>query len=81
MGALPLFSRQVVGLSMGQRQTKDLVINALRQAILHRGILQALVHHSDRGSQYASHEFQALLQDYGITPSMSGTGNFMTTLS
>ena len=72
---LDLFSRQVVGLSMAQRQTKDLVMKALRQAILHRGIPQALVHHSDRGSQYASQDFQNLLKAYGITPSMSGTGN------
>lgn len=72
---LDLFSRQVVGLSMSQRQTKDLVMRALHQAIRHRGHPQALVHHSDRGSQYTSHDFQNLLKAYGITPSMSGTGN------
>jgi len=72
---LDLFSRQVVGLSMSQKQPIDLVIRALQQAIRHRGHPQALVHHSDRGSQYASHDFQNLLKAYGITPSMSGTGN------
>ncbi len=72
---LDLFFRQVMRLSMSQRQTEDLVIRAFQQAIRQRGHPPALVHHSDRGSQYASCDFQNLLKTYGITPSMSGTGN------
>lgn len=72
---LDLFSRKVIGLSMAERQTKDLVMKALDQAITHRGKPEALIYHSDRGSQYTSHDFQKLIKAYGITPSMSGTGN------
>lgn len=72
---LDLFSRRVVGLSMGERMTADLVLKALEQAILHRGPGAGLVHHSDRGSQYTSKDFQSLLLLYGMIASMSGIGN------
>lgn len=72
---LDLFSRKIVGLSMGQRMTKSLVTNAFLQAVQRRGKPQDLTYHSDRGSQYTSYEFQSLLKDYGVTASMSGTGN------
>ena len=58
---LDLFSRRVVGLSMSERMTADLVLKALEQAILHRNPNAGLVHHSDRGSQYTSKDFQSLL--------------------
>ena len=72
---LDLFSRRVVGLSMSERMTADLVLKALEQAILHRNPNADLVHHSDRGSQYTSKAFQALLLFYGMIASMSGSGN------
>lgn len=72
---LDLFSRKIVGLAMEERMTADLVIKALEQAILHRKPRAGLIHHSDRGSQYTSQDFQALLCLYGVIASMSGTGN------
>lgn len=72
---LDLFSRKVVGLSLADRITDDLVIAALEQALIHRNPLPGLMHHSDRGSQYTSQDFQKKLAQYNITASMSGTGN------
>lgn len=72
---LDLFSRRIVGLSMSDRMTDDLVINALQQAITHRQPREGLTHHSDRGSQYTSKNFRDVLKKYCIIPSMSGTGN------
>lgn len=72
---LDLFSRRVVGLSMSDRMTADLVLKALEQAVLHRQPDKGLVHHSDRGSQYTSKDFQSLLLLYNMIASMSGTGN------
>jgi putative transposase len=72
---LDLFSRKIVGLAMEERMTADLVIKALEQAILHRQPKAGLIHHSDKGSQYTSQDFQALLTLYGVIASMSGTGN------
>jgi putative transposase len=72
---LDLFSRRIVGLAMEDRMTDDLVIAALEQALIHRSPSGDLVHHSDKGSQYTSRDFQKLLAQYHITASMSGTGN------
>lgn len=72
---LDLFSRRVVGLSMSERMTTNLVLKALEQAILHRKPQSGVIHHSDKGSQYTSHDFQSLLTLYGLVASMSGTGN------
>ena len=72
---LDLYSRGVVGLAMSERITDDLTQNALRQAILRRQPPKGLIHHSDRGSQYASGEYQALLAKHAITPSMSRRGD------
>jgi putative transposase len=72
---MDLFSRRIVGLSMSERMKDDLVITALQQALIHRQPDAGLIHHSDRGSQYTSQDFQSLLAAYGITASMSGTGN------
>ncbi len=55
--------------------TTDLVVHALEQAITTRRPAAGLVHHSDRGSQYCSHEYQALLRSYGMRASMSRKGN------
>lgn len=72
---LDLFSRRIVGLSMSDRMTDDLVIAALQQALNHRQPHAGLLHHSDRGSQYTSSDFQQLLSRHSIIASMSGRGN------
>ena len=72
---MDLFSRSIVGLSMNARMTKELVINALNQAILRRNWPESFVYHSDRGSQYASYEFQEVLAQAHAILSMSGAGN------
>lgn len=72
---LDLFSRAIVGLAMSDRMTTDLVMAALQQALTHRQPEPGLTHHSDRGTQYTSDEFQQLLKLEGIMASMSGTGN------
>lgn len=72
---LDLYSRKVVGWSMSERMTKDLVLAALEMALLRRRPETQLMHHSDRGSQYASGAFQKLLFDEKITCSMSRKGN------
>jgi putative transposase len=70
-----LFSRRVVGWSMSAAMTAQLVTDALVMAIWRRGKPDALVHHSDRGSQYSSEQFQRLMADHGIVCSMSRSGN------
>jgi transposase InsO family protein len=55
--------------------TRELVISALRMAWFRRKPATGLIHHSDRGSQYASHDYQAVLKEYGMTASMSRKGN------
>lgn len=72
---MDLFSRRIVGLSMGAYMTEGLVMAALDQAITRRGPCRGLLHHSDRGSQYTSNNFQALLEQHDIIASMSATGN------
>jgi putative transposase len=72
---LDLFSRRIIGLAMSERITTDLVLAALKQAIIRRKPTAGLVHHSDKGCQYTSSIFQQLLKTHGIIASMSGTGN------
>jgi len=72
---LDLYSRGIVGLAMSNRITDDLTQNALNQAIGRRNPQAGLIHHSDRGSQYASGDYQALLKKHEITPSMSRKGD------
>jgi len=75
-GVLDLYSRRVVGWSMSERMTSELVTSALRAALRQRcPEAGELLHHSDRGSQYASGAFQKVLHERGITCSMSGVGN------
>ena len=71
---LDLFSRRAVGWSMQASMTSQLVADALMMAVWRRGKPMALLHHSDRGSQYTSEHFQGLLKDQGITCSMSRAG-------
>ena len=72
---LDLYSRRVVGWSMSERMTSELVIAGLTMGLQTRDLGGKELHHSDRGSQYASGAFQKLLADHGITCSMSGKGN------
>jgi len=74
---LGAYSRRIVGWSMSERITKDLVLEALKMALGRRrpDDEAELLHHSDRGSQYASAAFQELLRDENITCSMSRKGN------
>jgi putative transposase len=74
---IDLFSRRVVGWSLRDEMTRDIVIDALRMAWFkrHPGKHAGLIFHSDRGSQYASYDFRTLLSEYGITSSMSRKGN------
>jgi hypothetical protein len=72
---LDLYDRAVVGLSIKPRMTTELVIDALTMAWFRRRPAKGLVHHSDRGSQYASHAFQQQLKAFGMTCSMSRKGN------
>lgn len=68
-------SRKIVGWSMQERMTQDLVLDALRMALGRRRPDGDLLHHSDRGSQYASAAFQTLLREENISCSMSRRGN------
>ena len=72
---LDLYSRRVVGWSMSQKMTSQMVTDALMLAVWRRGKPDALVHHSDWVSQYTSEQFQRLLGELGITCSMSRAGN------
>jgi len=70
-----LFSPRVVGWSMSASMTAQFVTDALVMAIWRRGKPDALLHHSDRGSQYTSEQFQRLMADNGVICSMSRSGN------
>ena len=72
---LDLFNREIVGWSIKPRMTADIVIDALTMAWFRRKPGPGLIHHSDRGSQYASHAFQEKLTEYGMICSMSRKGN------
>jgi transposase InsO family protein len=72
---IDLFSRKVVGWAMAPTMPADLVCAALNMAIRHRSPQQGLIVHSDRGSQYASGQYQALLAKHGFICSMSRKGN------
>ena len=72
---LDTYSHKIVGWSMSERLQKQLVDDALRMAIGRRDLRGELFHYSDQGSQYTSHDFLALLQQYDIQVSMSGVGN------
>ena len=71
---LDLYSRRIVGWSMHDSMTSQLVADALMMAVWRRGKPVALLHHSDQGSQYTSEHFQQLLKEQGITCSMSRAG-------
>ena len=72
---LDAFSRRVIGWALSRNMDDDLTLTTLRMAIRQRGVQPGLVHHSDRGSQYASHDYTDLLTANGIEISMSRKGN------
>lgn len=72
---MDLFSRRIVGWSMSSTLHATIVVDALRMAIDQRLPSAGLVHHSDRGVQYASAEFRAVLAAHGLVASMSRKGN------
>ena len=72
---IDLFSRRVVGWSVSDRLHRSLALAALRRALAIRRPLPGLIHHSDRGSQYCSNDYQAELRRHGVRISMSGKGN------
>jgi len=72
---LDLYSRAVIGWALEARLTGDLAQQALTMAIRHRTPKAGLLHHSDRGSQYATTAYQQLLTTHGMTGSMSRRGN------
>jgi len=69
------FNGEIVGYAMGERLSKNLVSQSLLGAVSTRRPAKGLVHHSDRGSQYCSYEYQSLLKQFGLEASMSGIGN------
>ena len=74
-GHKDLFSGTIVGYAMGERLTRDLVSQSLFKAVAAKRPTQGLIHHSDRGSQYCSHEYRNLMDRFGLKMSMSGKGN------
>lgn len=72
---LDLHSRRVIGWAVSNRMKRDLAIRALNMAIALRRPPKGCIHHSDRGSQYCSHDYQKLLRQHGFKVSMSGKGN------
>jgi putative transposase len=72
---LDMFSRRIVGWAMDDRITQELTLSALRMAIVTRHPKPGLLHHSDRGSQYAAHAYRHLLADHGMLCSMSRKAN------
>lgn len=72
---LDLFSRMVVGWAMSSRIDTRLTLDALEMALRKRCPEAGLIHHSDRGSQYASDDYQKVLEQHGVVPSMSRVGD------
>lgn len=72
---MDLCGKKIVGISMDGRMTKELVINALADAVNRGGKSEGGIMHSDRGSQYCSTEYQRLLRKFGFKCSMSRKGN------
>ena len=69
------YSRRVIGWNLGDSLSRKLSLSALRMALVKRNINQGLIHHSDRGIQYACHDYVDLLRAFRINISMSRSGN------
>jgi len=74
-GHKDVFNGEIVGYAMGERLTRNLVGESLLKAISNRRPAGGIIHHSDRGSQYCSREYQEMLARHELLVSMSGTGN------
>jgi putative transposase len=74
-GHKDLFNGEIVGYAMGERLTRNLVSQSLFRSMIAKRPTKGLLHHSDRGSQYCSHEYRSLLGQFGLEISMSGKGN------
>ena len=72
---IDLYARQIIGWAVKDSMETELCCQALRMAYWRRKPDKGIIHHSDRGSQYASHEYQNLLKEYGMQCSMSRKGN------
>ena len=72
---LDLYSRRVIGWAVSNRMKRDLAIRALDMAVALRKPPRDCIHHSDRGSQYCSHDYQKRPRQHGFKSSMSGKGN------
>jgi transposase InsO family protein len=72
---LDLHSRRVIGWAVSNRMKRDLAIRALKMAIAFRAPPKGCIHHTDRGSQYCSHDYQKILRQHDFKASMSGKGN------
>ncbi|WP_267879875.1 IS3 family transposase [Parageobacillus thermoglucosidasius] len=72
---MDLYTRKIVGWYIDTRMTKELVIKALQRALNNEKSTGRALHHSDRGSQYASNDYQQLLQEHHFQVSMSRRGN------
>ena len=72
---LDLFSRRIIEWAVSDRLKKDLALSALRRALVLRRPKTGILHHSDRGSQYCSYDYQRILDRHGFIISMSGKGN------
>jgi putative transposase len=72
---MDLYSRMIVGWSMGEKSSTELVEDALKMAAAHRKNIQGVLLHSDHGAQYASISYQQLLSNLGVICSMSRKGN------
>jgi putative transposase len=72
---IDLHSRRVVGWATSNRLKRDLALQALNNAVALRNPPQGCIHHTDRGSQYCSHDYQKRLREVGFQVSMSGRGN------
>lgn len=73
---LDLYSRRIVGWAMDRHMTEALTIRALKMALTRRSPAPGIMHHSDQGSQYTSHAYQALLAKHGFVVSMNGVGTW-----
>ncbi|MDA2637012.1 DDE-type integrase/transposase/recombinase [Bacillus cereus] len=72
---MDLYTRKIVSWHIDARMTKELVIQALQRALAQKTIAESIIHHSDRGSQYASHEYQTVLKNEKIQIIMNRKGN------
>jgi putative transposase len=74
-GHKDIFTGNIVGYAMGERLTRNLISQSLFRAVAAKRPAKGLIHHSDRGSQYCSHDFRNFLEQFGMIASMSRKGN------